>query len=631
MNPALEGVLFAIRADLLGFDVALDVTVETLWVAFGFAAQLMFMMRFLVQWIATERAKRSIIPISFWYLSIVGGAMLLTYAIYRQDPVFIVGQATGLLIYLRNLYFLKLEQRETTEAAEAAATAAATRVAERAAAGTPGHGWHGIGAVLALLAVVTLYRVAVLFAADYPLFGDEAQYWSWAQELAFGYYSKPPMVAWAIAGTTALLGDGEAAVRVSAALTYFVSGLFIYLLARRLYDARVAAWSAAVFITLPAVSLSSGVISTDPFLLMFWAVSLYAVHRAVSEDAFAWWLTGGLAVGLGLLSKYTMVAFAGSLLLYLLLDPEARRQLRRPGFYAALVLAGLLVAPNVLWNAEHGFATLAHTSDNMNLDGPLFRPEKMLEFLGSQFGVFGPILFGALLVLLVRRLRTLWAEPGARYLLAFVLPLLLAILGQSLLSRAHANWAAAVYVPAAILVTVMLLRAGYKALLYGSIALHVVAALLMYHYDGIVRLAGVELTAKTDPLYNRMRGWDRLGEAVGRLVDAHPDLLLLSDDRMLHAELLYYLRGRTFVAVKWNYDGHVGDHYELTTNPADWVGRDFLYISESPQPPRRMAAAFEAWQDLGEIVVSRYGDGATDRNSVIRVHAFRMQRLKAGP
>ena len=80
------------------------------WVLLGFAAQGLFTMRFLVQWIASERAKRSVIPLAFWYLSIGGGLLLLIYALYRKDPVFIAGQALGLFIYARNLYFIHRER-----------------------------------------------------------------------------------------------------------------------------------------------------------------------------------------------------------------------------------------------------------------------------------------------------------------------------------------------------------------------------------------------------------------------------------------------------------------------------------------------------------------------------------------
>jgi lipid-A-disaccharide synthase-like uncharacterized protein len=82
------------------------------WVVLGFAAQALFSMRFLVQWIASERAGRSIIPLAFWWFSITGGVLLFVYALYRRDPVFIAGQGLGLFIYLRNLYWVLRERRE---------------------------------------------------------------------------------------------------------------------------------------------------------------------------------------------------------------------------------------------------------------------------------------------------------------------------------------------------------------------------------------------------------------------------------------------------------------------------------------------------------------------------------------
>lgn len=77
----------------------------------GFIAQGLFASRFLVQWIASERAKRSVVPVSFWFLSVSGGALLLLYAILRKDPVFILGQASGLIIYSRNLYLIYRERK----------------------------------------------------------------------------------------------------------------------------------------------------------------------------------------------------------------------------------------------------------------------------------------------------------------------------------------------------------------------------------------------------------------------------------------------------------------------------------------------------------------------------------------
>lgn len=83
---------------------------DALWLAVGFLGQALFSARFIVQWFQSEKAKRSVIPDAFWYFSIAGGATLLVYAIHRLDPVFILGQATGLLIYLRNLHFVLKER-----------------------------------------------------------------------------------------------------------------------------------------------------------------------------------------------------------------------------------------------------------------------------------------------------------------------------------------------------------------------------------------------------------------------------------------------------------------------------------------------------------------------------------------
>ena len=82
------------------------------WVLLGFVAQGFFTMRFVVQWIASERARRSVIPVAFWFFSIGCGALLLVYALYRRDPVFIAGQGLGLLVYVRNLYFIVLSGRQ---------------------------------------------------------------------------------------------------------------------------------------------------------------------------------------------------------------------------------------------------------------------------------------------------------------------------------------------------------------------------------------------------------------------------------------------------------------------------------------------------------------------------------------
>mgnify|MGYP003576368120 CR=1 FL=1 len=89
---------------------------EHFWLTVGFLGQAFFSMRFLVQWIASEKRRESVIPVSFWFFSIGGGFTLLVYAVYRHDPVFILGQGAGLFVYLRNLYLIRRKERLLPEA-----------------------------------------------------------------------------------------------------------------------------------------------------------------------------------------------------------------------------------------------------------------------------------------------------------------------------------------------------------------------------------------------------------------------------------------------------------------------------------------------------------------------------------
>lgn len=436
---------------------------------------------------------------------------------------------------------------------------------------------------LLIAGAVTLWRLAELFSAPVNLSFDEAQYWAWGKELAFGYFSKPPFIAWVIAATTAIGGDGEPWVRLGATLSHFVGALGVFLAGRALASERVGLWAAVVYVTMPGIALSSMVVTTDAFLLTFWALALHAVIRAGQGDRLGWWALAGVWIGLGLLSKYAMAFFIASMVLALAWDPQRRPLLRRPGPWLATLIGVALYLPNLWWNWSHGFASYRHTGENANIGAAadLFNPGEMAEFLGSQFGVFGPLLFAALLVLLLARPRALFADRRARFLLAFVAPVLLFMTVQSFLSRANANWAATAYVAAPLLVTLWLVERGrWRHLLVASVALHVLVAGIVYNITPLTSALGLQVTAKWD-LEKRVRGWDDAGAWVRDMAARHPDLTLLFMDRKVMATMLYYARPAAWTGVMWNPEEHVLNHYELTTTMRGREGEDFLFITET--------------------------------------------------
>ncbi|MGE3626997.1 MAG: ArnT family glycosyltransferase, partial [Hyphomicrobiales bacterium] len=180
------------------------------------------------------------------------------------------------------------------------------------------------------LAAILAFRIAALALNRTDLMFDEAQYWSWSRDLEFGYFSKPPLIGWLIAGATGLCGDTEFCVRLPSPLLYALGSIFVFLAARRLYGARTGFWSALVFSTLPGVSFSSGIISTDVPLLVLWALALWAFVELLETRQWRWAILLGVAVGLGLNAKYAMIYFAGCAALYVWREPSARWLARDP-------------------------------------------------------------------------------------------------------------------------------------------------------------------------------------------------------------------------------------------------------------------------------------------------------------
>ena len=449
------------------------------------------------------------------------------------------------------------------------------------------------GAALVLcVAALTVFRLVAVAFSNMELFFDEAQYWFWSRELALGYYSKPPLIAWIIRGATEICGQGEACIRAPSALIHGATAILIYAIACRLYDARIGFWAGLTYATLPGVSLSSSLISTDVPLLFFVALALYSLIRMRETGSWLWAAALGTAIGFGLLSKYAMSYFLLCLALYTVWAREGRALLKDAKLYAAIAIGAALIAPNILWNAQNGFATFSHTASNARWSGTLLHPDKALEFLGSQLGVFGPILFVAFVAICVNWLRDRPRRGSAdaeRLLLAFSAPILILMTLQAFLSRAFANWAAFAYIAATVLVTAVLLREGWIRVFRASLLLHCAVSVLIA--VGGVLAGRIDLPGDVDP-YSRVLGWKALAEAAGRKAKDGGFKAIATDRRALAAELFYYLRDANIPVVAIR-DGPPDDHFELTRPLTDDTPRPILLVSfksDGPSGSRALGA-----------------------------------------
>lgn len=441
--------------------------------------------------------------------------------------------------------------------------------------------WHQAFSIVCALTVI---RIVFLFTSFINLGPDEAQYWSWSTDLDFGYFSKPPMIAWLIASTTRLFGHSEAVIRLSSPLLHAATSMVIFATAKRFYDDRTALWAAVVYATVPAIAFSSALITTDVPLLFFWSIALLNFHKLLETKATDHAIYTGLAIGAGFMSKYAMIYFPLCAFVFVAITARHRWIFLSKQSAIIIGVAILCVLPNVYWNFQWGFPTFTHTAANANWQGDMYNFDKMLEFIGGQLGVFGPVLFILLIIGFVQVIRTRASNENLSndtFLLCFCLPILAVAITQSFLSRANANWGVTAYVAGTIFVTAWTLRQNWRAILLGSTLFHVAFAGFLYLLISVPGL--IEATGRSNE-FKRVREWDTMGARILEVAASAPYEAVMGDDRLVTAELLYYVRPRQTSIAQWEDDGHITHHFELTIPMTKEQGRAVLLVSKKKDP-----------------------------------------------
>jgi 4-amino-4-deoxy-L-arabinose transferase-like glycosyltransferase len=456
----------------------------------------------------------------------------------------------------------------------------------------------GLGLAIALIAILTLIRLAGLTVSTVDLFFDEAQYWAWSREPAFGYFSKPPLLAWTIALAERICGSSEACIRAPAPILYFGTSLLVYAVARRLYDSKTAFYAALSIALATGTAFSARIISTDVPLLFFWALALLAYVRLLDGADMRWGAVLGVALGLGLMAKYAMIYFLLGIALAAWLDRDARMLARNGALWLALPIALVIVAPNILWNIDNGLATFRHTGDNIQGGGIAFNPFKGLEFIAAQFIVFGPVVFAVLLIA-IARIGSDALSRADRLMLAFALPPLVLVTATGFVTRALANWAAPAFISAAIVVVAILIRRGAWKWLAASLAIGVAAQAALLAGDAFAARLNLPGLANGD-IYHRTLGWRALGERAGALARRVGARTIVGDARDDVASLTYYWRDQPEQVLSWPRTAEPDHQFDLTRGLSETAPLPILFVSRCASTAR-LAAQFTGVEPLGSF------------------------------
>ncbi|HMN74577.1 MAG TPA: glycosyltransferase family 39 protein [Burkholderiaceae bacterium] len=438
-------------------------------------------------------------------------------------------------------------------------------------------------AIALLIAAFTLLRLVL--AATVPLLPQEAYYWSWSRHLDWSYFDHPPLATYSIAATTAVFGQTVFGIKLASVLWSLGWNLVWLRLVLDMYgDRRLAFWSLAALNSTLIYEMFGVAPTPDAPLVFAWSAAVWAVWKATQTGLARWWIAAGAAIGLSWLGKYSGVLLLPVVFLYLLTSPRQRRWLLAPQPWLAALLALLVFAPVLWWNAQHDWVSLAFQSSRRVGDMTGFRPRYFAMLVGTQFLLLTPYIFVIVVATLWRGGRGWFAgQQDDRSLLLWLsgaVPIAVFTL-VSLRSLVKINWLGPAYFSLVILGVHHLLQQadGLRRLVRGLIG----SALLLL-------AAGAVFLIPNLPIAGDLNTWSGWREAAARVAKVEQQVraegghaFVFSPNYKISSLIRFYLPGqpRTYAQDIFGQKALQFDYFPLESNLAGQTG--ILVLSDQNQ------------------------------------------------
>lgn len=457
---------------------------------------------------------------------------------------------------------------------------------------------------IAVLVYLTLLKLFYLGAPE--LIFEEAYYWNYAQHLDIGYLDHPLMVAWMIKAFTLVLGNNEFAVRLGAFLCWFITARYVFKLTKETISETSAYWALVLLAALPAYFSFGWFMSPDAPLTACWAAAIYYFHQVIVRGNAKAWFGVGIALGLGMISKYTIALLGGAMLLFLLIDKDARKWLLRPQPYIALLIICALFSPVIIWNMQHAWASFAFQSEGRVASGHHFSLPRFISNVLIFITPIGVMSFIALLkykkIILTRLHASKYKAFGltrSYWLLAWLTLFPIAVYATlSLMRASKLNWTGPCWIGLlpflALLISQKTEEKSPKLLAWSARAWPATVVILMLIYGAGLHYLSLGLPFTKYPQNTHLMGYADFGAEINALVtqlekERHEPILVVAMDRNKIASGLAFYCTKTntreyakpaFTTASGHLFGVGALMYEFWFPAAQQAGKTMLLISE---------------------------------------------------
>ncbi len=427
--------------------------------------------------------------------------------------------------------------------------------------------------------ILFIFKLLFNYYLALPLHFDEAQYWDWSRNLDWGYFSKPPFLAFLIKTITITCGDTENCIRSLSPILHSFTGVIIYYtvytITRNQY---ISIFGSLLYLIMPGVIFSSLFISTDAPLLLFSSLSALFIVKIFNNknNKSIYFLFLSISLAFGILSKYAALYILISIFTSIIFIRESRKFFINKKFLLCILGIIIIIAPNISWNLQNNFVTFSHTASNANLQGLQLNIHSAIFFFSSQIFIFGIIPFVLTFknIINFKNINVIQKVVFLNFLIPIILVLFLATF-----SRANSNWAVVGY-PFGCIFLASIIDKKKQFLIKACLTNQFIFSFVLLIF--IFTLPNFNI----DPFY-KIRHIKSLAIQIENELKNTENVAFMADDREDFAHLNYYIKEMDVIKVKWNGDKKIDDHYELTTSVEDLINKNVLFLTRT-KPTKAM-------------------------------------------